>query len=120
LLRRTGRILRGLDVRAEATAHNLARYGVFAATERLLMETVRAGADRQAMHERIREHAMAAWQAVWHGKPNPLCDRLASDAAILEYLEEEEVRDLLDASTHIGDVPDRARALAAAIRGHLS
>jgi adenylosuccinate lyase len=116
LLRRARRILGGLNVHAEAIAHNLARYGVFAATERLLMEAVRAGADRQAMHERIREHAMAAWRAVGRGEPNPLCDLLASDPEILRYLEAEDVRRWLDASTHIGDVPDRARELAATVR----
>ena len=56
-------------------------YGPFAATEPLLMALVKAGADRQEMHERIRERSMAAWAAVQRGEANPLADLLAADAA---------------------------------------
>jgi len=58
------RILRDLRINDEAIARNLAVYGVFAATERVLMELARQGADRQEMHEVIREHALVAWDAV--------------------------------------------------------
>ncbi len=44
-----------------AIARNFAIYGPFAATERLLMAAVKAGANRQEMHEVIREHALQAW-----------------------------------------------------------
>ena len=116
LLRRAHRILRDLNVYEVAVARNLHTYGTFAATERLLMELARAGADRQAMHEVIRGHAMAAWDAVQKGGPNPLAGRLAADAEVLRYLPAERVRALLDASGHIGDAPERARQVAAAIR----
>ena len=116
LLRRAHRILRDLNVYEVAVARNLHTYGTFAATERLLMELARAGADRQAMHEVIRGHAMAAWDAVQQGGPNPLADRLAADAEVLRYLPAERVRALLDASDYVGDAPERARQVAAAIR----
>ena len=116
LVRRSHRILKGLNVHEEAIARNLAAYGVFAATERLLMEAVRAGADRQTLHEIIRGHTMAAWGALWAGQPNPLADRLAADPEVLRYLPVERVRELLDASTHVGDAPERARAMAETIR----
>ncbi len=54
MLVRSLRLIDGLLIDDRAVARNLAGYGAFAATERLLMELVRAGADRQAMHERIR------------------------------------------------------------------
>jgi adenylosuccinate lyase len=116
LLRRAHRILRDLNVYEVAVARNLHTYGTFAATERLLMELARAGADRQAMHEVIRGHAMAAWDAVQRGGPNPLADRLVADAEVLRYLPAERVRALLDASDYVGDAPERARQVAAAIR----
>ena len=116
LLRRAHRILRDLNVYEVAVARNLHTYGTFAATERLLMELARAGADRQAMHEVIRGHAMAAWDAVQKGGPNPLAGRLAADAEVLRYLSAERVRALLDASDYVGDAPERARQVAAAIR----
>ena len=116
LLRRAHRILDGLVIRDSAVSRTMDSYGTFAATERLLMELAREGADRQAMHEVIRGHAIAAWQAVQAGKPNPLADRLASDASILRYLPQHRVRRLLQASDYVGDAPERARELAAMLR----
>ena len=46
-------------------------YGPFAATERVLMALVRAGADRQHMHERLRQHSLKAWESIKAGRPNP-------------------------------------------------
>jgi adenylosuccinate lyase len=119
LVRRAQRILRGLVVHDETVARNLENYGTFAATERLLMALVLAGADRQEMHERIRVHSLAAWEAVQQGEPNPLAGRLAQDPALLAYLPAEEVRALLDAGGYVGDAPERARALAQSIRAAL-
>jgi adenylosuccinate lyase len=116
LLRRADRILAGLVIHEAAVAHNLNVYGTFAATERLLMELVKAGADRQLMHEVIRGHSMAAWEAVQGGEPNPLAGRLASDPKVLRFLPSGRVQTLLDASGYVGDAPQRARELAKMIR----
>jgi len=116
LLCRAHRVLRGLNIHDEAITRNMDTYGTFAATERLLMELARTGADRQAMHEVIRRHAMAAWGDVQQGEPNPLADRLATDPEVLRYLPAGRVRALLDATTYVGDAPERARQMVAAIR----
>ena len=116
LLHRAQRILEGLVIHDSAIAGTMNRYGTFAATERLLMELAREGADRQAMHEVIRRHAIAAWQAVQAGEPNPLADGLAADATVLSYLPETRVRTLLRASDYVGNAPERARELAASLR----
>jgi adenylosuccinate lyase len=117
LLCRAERLLGGLQVNEAAVARNLAVYGTFAATERVLMEAVRAGADRQAMHELIRRHSMAAWSALADGQENPLVEQLAADPALLDHLPAERIRGLMDASSYVGDAPKRARAVAQAIRG---
>ena len=119
LVRRAHRILRDLRIYDAARMHNLAAYGTFAATERLLMELARAGADRQAMHEVIRGHAMEAWEAVQRGEANPLADLLAADAEVLRYLPAGRVRALLEVVEAVGDAPERARQVAAVIRGHV-
>jgi len=104
------RIVEGLVVQEEAMARNLAIYGPFAATEALLMELVKAGADRQAMHELIRQHSMASWEAIRRGEENPLRERLGTDEMVLSYLGAEEVDALLDVSGYIGDAPARCEA----------
>ena len=112
LLRRAQRVLKGLNIHEEGIRRNLAAYGVFSATEWLIIEAVRNGASRHEMHEVVRQHAMTAWGAVWVGKPNPLADLLAADPEVLRYVDAERVRELLDATGHVGDAPQRARKMA--------
>ena len=50
-------------------------------TENLLMEAVKRGGDRQALHERIRRHAMAAAERRKAGKSSDLVARLRRDPA---------------------------------------
>ena len=79
-------IVEGLVVHKEGIARNLAAYGTLAAAESLLMELVKAGADRQEMHERIRLHTMAVWEALRRGERNPLVESLSGDERITAYL----------------------------------
>jgi len=109
----------GLVVNAQALQRNLAVYGPFAASERVLMALAKSGADRQAMHEKLRQHALEAWAAVQAGQPNPLAERLSADPDLLHYLPEAEIFRLMDASQYIGDAPRRARSLAAQIRASI-
>lgn len=112
LLRVTRRLLEGLQIDEAAAARNLSRYAPFAATERVLMALVKAGADRQEMHEHLRKASMAAWQEIGAGDDNPLETYLASDPVIQGYLQESELHELMDASHYLGDAPQRARQLA--------
>jgi len=72
-------IVAGLEVRTEVIRRHVAEQMPFMATERWLMLGVRAGGDRQALHEVIRRHSMAAADQVSRGGSNDLLDRLASD-----------------------------------------
>jgi adenylosuccinate lyase len=120
LVRTTFRLIDGLQVNEAALEHNLAIYGPFAATERVLMALGKAGADRQEMHERLREHALSAWKAVQAGLPNPLRENLVGDPEIARYLVKEEVTDLMEAGAHLGDAVMRAHSLAVQVRANTS
>ncbi|HEX9167186.1 MAG TPA: adenylosuccinate lyase [Gemmatimonadales bacterium] len=74
-------IVAGLEVRTEVIRRHVTEQMPFMATERWLMLGVRAGGDRQALHEVIRRHSMAAADQVSRGGSNDLLDRLASDPA---------------------------------------
>jgi len=106
------RLIGGLVVNEAAVARNFAAYAPFAATERLLMAAVKAGGDRQALHEVIREHSLQAWAEVAAARPNPLIDTLCADPCITHYLDPQVIRSLLDARVYVGDAPQRARAIA--------
>jgi adenylosuccinate lyase len=120
LLLRAARLIDGLRIDADAVKRTLERYGVFAATERLLMAAVKAGGDRQRLHEVIREHSLAAWADVQRGMPNPLAITLAHDSTLLDLLSSDAIQTLLDASQYVGDAPVRARALIDNIRSSLN
>lgn len=115
ILRTAISILKGLRVDEAAMARNLAVYGPFAATERVLMALVKAGADRQEMHERIRGHCLQAWEALRRGEENPLAAALVNDPLMGEYLSGEELSRLMDARVYVGEAPRRARRLAKVI-----
>jgi adenylosuccinate lyase len=115
ILRTAIGILKGLRLDEAAMARNLAIYGPFAATERVLMALVKAGADRQEMHERIRGHALQAWDALRQGDENPLAASLIADPLMGEYLSGEEIARLMDARAYLGDAPHRARRMARTI-----
>lgn len=116
ILGRTTRLVRDLQVDEAALTRNLEKFGTFAATERVLMAAVRAGADRQEMHEVIREHSLTAWAELADGGPNPLPILLSSDKRITRYLGSEQVINLLDASQYVGDAPERARNVVGQIK----
>jgi len=116
LLQVSRRLLAGMQIDLEAIGRNLKTYSPFAGTERVLMALAKAGADRQAMHERLRSHSLEAWQALQTGGENPLTVRLRTDAELLRYLPEDEILALMDAHQHIGDAPQRALTLAQTIR----
>lgn len=114
------KIVRGLKVNAAACAANLAKYGPFAATERVLMALVRAGADRQHMHEKLREHSLRAWEAVAKGRANPLAHNLAADTELLRYLQPARLAELMKAEDYVGTAAEQAAALAEEIRQALN
>jgi adenylosuccinate lyase len=116
ILTRVQNLVEGLTIWPGPTERNLRDYGVFAATERLLMEAVKAGGDRQELHEVIREQSLVAWQALQAGETNPLLENLLTDHRITTLVDPDTARHLLDASDYVGDAPERAREVAAAIR----
>ena len=97
------KVVSGMNVHEATIKRNLDAYGVFAATERLLMELGRRGADRQMMHEVIREQSLKAWACVQEGKANPLVDLLCAEASILKFMNKDEITRCLDASDYYGD-----------------
>ena len=76
----------------------------FMATEEILMAGVRAGGDRQELHERIRTHSLAASEVVKaQGKPNDLIERLSGDAAFSKI----ELSQVLKPSSFVGRAPQQ-------------
>jgi adenylosuccinate lyase len=81
----------------------------FMATEEIIVRAVRAGGDRQEVHEVIRRHAVEAARAVKGGAPrNDLLDRLAADAAFAALgVSIDDLHAALDPSRFIGRAPQQ-------------
>jgi adenylosuccinate lyase len=104
------RLIAGRRVYPLMIRRNLERYGPFAGTEAVMMKLVEMEGDRQEIHERIRRKSFEAWEEVMKGRPNPLEQYLSADKSISAELTRREVRELLDATKHIGDAPEKCDA----------
>jgi adenylosuccinate lyase len=78
----------------------------FMATENIIMACVKAGGDRQELHEAIRTHSMDAGRQVKEfGRDNDLMSRLAKDP-VFEAVKDD-LADLLDPSLYVGRSPEQ-------------
>ena len=74
------------------------------ATENIMMDAVKRGADRQVLHERIRIHSMAASRIVKEeGGENDLLARIASDPLFGVTLEE--LNHIVSPEKYVGRAP---------------
>lgn len=110
------KLIEGLIINETRITHNLKQFAPFAASEGILMEAVKNGANRQDMHELLREIAMQAWPKVQLGEENPMEKLLIENNNIGQYLPAAKLKKLLDVSTHIGTAPKRARQMAKKIK----
>ena len=101
------KIVSGMNLHSAATKRLLDNYAIFASTERLLMELGKRGANRQAMHEVIRQESLKAWAQVQEGQPNGLKEALCHNSEILAYMKADEVSEALNAENYIGDAITR-------------
>ena len=95
----------GIEVREPVIARHVAAHLPFLATEPLLLRGVKAGGDRQRLHEVIRTHSLAVAQAVAErGAPNDLLERLARDPAFRALKVAERPAEL-DPASYVGRAP---------------
>ncbi|OGK21732.1 adenylosuccinate lyase [Candidatus Roizmanbacteria bacterium RIFCSPHIGHO2_02_FULL_37_13b] len=110
------KIVQGLVINKERIKFNLKQYGPFAATESIIIEAVKAGANRQEIHELLRTISLQAWEQIQKGVQNPMDKLLTTNDILLKYLKIEKIKKLLDISNHIGDAPERAKKLVDKIK----
>ena len=102
----------GLVVHEKVIARHIQEELPFMATENILMDAVKAGGDRQALHERIRTHSLAAGHRVKEeGLDNDLLERIAADPAF--GLTREQIQKRLDPADYIGCCPEQVERFLA-------
>ncbi|MCD8082206.1 MAG: adenylosuccinate lyase [Clostridiales bacterium] len=78
----------------------------FMATENIMMDAVKAGGDRQELHERIRQLSMEAGRNVKErGQDNNLLELIAADPAF--GLTKEDLQSCMEPSKYVGRAPEQ-------------
>lgn len=95
----------GLIVNEHVIQKNLGEELPFLASEHVMMEAVKLGADRQDVHESIRRASHEAARAIKRGEPNPLRALLAQDASLSKVAKR--LDELLDARRYVGRAPEQ-------------
>ncbi|MBP5618635.1 MAG: adenylosuccinate lyase [Clostridia bacterium] len=104
----------GLVVYPKMIARHLQAELPFMATETILMDAVKRGADRQEIHERIRQHSVAAAARVKEeGLDNDLVDRIAADEAI--PVSRAEIEAILKPENFVGRAPQQTAEFLAEV-----
>ena len=98
----TTKLLEKLQVNESAVIKNLQQYGQFAAIEPLLMILAKKGANRQEMHEVLRNASMEVWKARDNGNNLSLLDVLQDETTIQHYLSFSQLKNIMDPTSHIG------------------
>lgn len=116
ILQVSNRIIRGLVVNEEAIHRNLEIYAPFAMTERIMMLAGKRGADRQVIHEVLRQQAISAWGSVQNGQSNPLIENLTKAPDLNQWVSENEIRQLAELNNYTGFAKQHALDLVSDIR----
>jgi adenylosuccinate lyase len=94
----------GLVVYPKVIAAHVAAELPFMATENILMAAVKAGGNRQELHEKIRLHSQAAAAQVKNlGRPNDLVGRLKADMAFASI----DFEKILNPDDYVGRAPQQ-------------
>ncbi|HAQ62840.1 MAG TPA: adenylosuccinate lyase, partial [Ruminococcaceae bacterium] len=97
-------VVSGLVVYPKMIEKHLLAELPFMATENIMMAAVKKGGDRQELHEKIRQHSMAAGAVVKvEGMENDLVDRIAADSAF--GLTKEEILSHMKPESFVGRAP---------------
>ena len=98
----------GLRVHPEVVRRNLEEHLPFMAMETVLMHAAGEGGDRQDLHERIRQHSLAAADRMKAGEAPDLLDRVAADEAF--QISRNELEALVDPNRFVGRAPEQVDA----------
>lgn len=99
-------VVDGLVVYPKVIESRLMKELPFMATENIMMDAVKAGGDRQELHERIRQHSMEAGKVVKvEGKENDLLERIAADEAFGMTMEQLEA--IMEPKNFVGRAPQQ-------------
>lgn len=111
-------IVTNLTVNTKVIANNLQKELPFLATENIMMLAVKAGGDRQNLHEKIRKYAIATRQEmVEFNAPNNLLEKILQDKEF--NLTKENLQEVLNINNFIGFAKEQVTEYLQSLQGIL-
>lgn len=93
-----------LTINKNSIQYNREKFGVFAATEGLMMKAASKGGDRQELHEVIREESIKAKLILEKTGVNPLKRLLSENKELLKFFTKEEIIDILNTEAELPSI----------------
>ena len=118
VLRLAQNVVSGLRVNEKVIERTVMDYLPFIATENIMMEAVKKGADRQQAHEIIRKCSMKATASMKAGENWDLLSDLAAEPEL--RLSAEDIKGIMDPKLYIGRCPSQVTALIEKIKPIIS
>lgn len=109
------KIVAGLIINEKRIKKNLDKFAAFSATESIIIAAVENGANRQRIHEVLRNISMEAWTKL-EDKPEIMKKLLLENKTSGNYLSKKGVEKLLDVRSHTGNAVKQCNKLLKLIR----
>lgn len=101
----------GLVINHKRVKENFNKFAPFAATESIIIKSVKKGANRQEIHEVLRQISLQAWDEIQKGKVNPLKKLISKNKIIKKYLNNKQLNNAFDVKNHLGTAVIRSKKL---------
>ncbi len=95
-------IVKDLAINKKNIEKNLNLYGPFSALEAILLKSTKKGANRQEMHEILRNHSIQVYDEMQKTGKNNLKKHIEGDKKILKFLTIEEIKDAANYKKYVG------------------
>jgi adenylosuccinate lyase len=109
----------GLVINNLKVKQNFDNFAPFAATESIIIESVKKGANRQEIHEVLRLLSLKAWADIQKGDSNSLQKLITNSPEIKKYLSLKEINKLFNLESHLGTAIIRSKKLIKIINQNL-
>lgn len=116
ILSKAQSIIEGLVVNDKNIEKNLSLYGPFSALEAILLKSTKSGANRQEMHEVLRQISLKVYNEMQTTGKNNLPKHIREDKRILKYLNQNEIKQLGNYKNHTGFASQKAQETARKIK----
>lgn len=102
-------VVKDIKINQKKIETNLDLYGPFSSLEAVLLTSTKKGANRQEMHEILRNYSIRVYEEMQSKGINNLSQYIKNDKTIRKYLNDKEIVDAADYRKHIGFAVEKSQ-----------